>query len=230
MLELLRNIQLHINEKIFIKDPYTTDLGKSIIKESLVLIDEMGLEEFTFKKLAVKIGTTESSIYRYFNNKHRLLIYLMSWYWGWLEYKLVFRMANLSTPEEKLIAAISELVEDIEDLELNGNINLTTLSKIAISESAKSYLTKEIDTESKDGFFSSYFHLCKRISLVCHEINPDFKYSKALVSTIYEGIHHQKFFSIHINPITEFDISSQDDMKEFFINIALNTLKKGKAI
>ena len=38
------------------------------------------VEEFTFRKLAQKINTTEASVYRYFENKHRLLIYILAWY------------------------------------------------------------------------------------------------------------------------------------------------------
>ena len=49
---------------------------------------EIGFESFTFKKLAAKIESTEASVYRYFENKHKLLIYLVSWYWNWVEYRL----------------------------------------------------------------------------------------------------------------------------------------------
>ena len=89
MHELLKNIQIKVNDKIYIKDPESSDLGKSIIKHSIEMIHAMGMEAFTFKKLAIKLGTTESTVYRYFENKHKLLIYLISWYWGWLEYEMV---------------------------------------------------------------------------------------------------------------------------------------------
>ena len=83
MQELLKNIQITVNDKIFIKDPEHSEIGKSIIKSSMEMIHTMGMERFTFKKLATELGTTESTIYRYFENKHMLLIYLISWYWGW---------------------------------------------------------------------------------------------------------------------------------------------------
>jgi AcrR family transcriptional regulator len=82
MQDLLANIKIQVNSKTYVKDPETSDLGKKIIKNSILLIDEIGFEEFTFKKLGEKIGSNESSIYRYFENKHKLLVYLSSWYWA----------------------------------------------------------------------------------------------------------------------------------------------------
>lgn len=40
------------------------------------MIYKTGYEAFTFKKLAEDIGTTEAGIYRYFENKYKLLVYL----------------------------------------------------------------------------------------------------------------------------------------------------------
>ncbi|MBX3042251.1 MAG: TetR/AcrR family transcriptional regulator [Candidatus Kapabacteria bacterium] len=227
MLDLIKNIQINVNDKIYLKDPVLTHLGRYIVKESINLIDEIGLEEFTFKKLAQKVGSTESSIYRYFCNKHRILLYLMSWYWGWLEYKLVFSINNISDPAEKLKSSISVLADELEDIELNGMINLKALSRIAIAESAKSYLTKEVDNENKEGLFSSYKNLCKRLSNICDEINPEYKYSKSLASTIYEGIHHQKFCAHHFHSLTDFS-SDNLGFKEYFINLALDNLRSDR--
>ena len=107
MENLLSTIKIQVNEKIYVKDPETSILGKKIIEKSILLIDEIGFEEFTFKKLGDLIGSNESSIYRYFENKHKLLIYLCSWYWSWMEYRLVFTTNNLTDPLEKLKKAIA---------------------------------------------------------------------------------------------------------------------------
>ena len=74
MESLFSNIKIQVHSAIYIKDPETTELGRKILKESIILIDDIGFENFTFKKLGEKIGSNESSIYRYFENKHRLLI------------------------------------------------------------------------------------------------------------------------------------------------------------
>ena len=102
MINLLSNIKISVPDKIFIKDPESTKLGKRIIEHSILLIDEIGFDSFTFKKLGKQIGSNESSIYRYFDSKHKLLLYLTSWYWAWIEYQLVFATHNISDPKEKI--------------------------------------------------------------------------------------------------------------------------------
>lgn len=70
MTELLQSLQIVINSQLYVKDPQSSDLGKRILSEGIRLIGEVGFERFTFKKLGDKIGSNESSIYRYFENKH----------------------------------------------------------------------------------------------------------------------------------------------------------------
>ena len=103
---LLQSVKIAINDKIFLKDPESSDLGKKIIEHSILMIHEIGFEKFTFKKLGEVIKSNESSIYRYFENKHKLLLYLASWYWGWLEYQLVFSTNSIGDPSKKLEKAI----------------------------------------------------------------------------------------------------------------------------
>ncbi len=78
MQELLKTVQIRVNDRIYAKDPDSSDLGRNIINESVEIIHEIGFDAFTFKKLAISLGTTESTVYRYFDNKHRLLVYLTS--------------------------------------------------------------------------------------------------------------------------------------------------------
>ncbi|HBY69084.1 MAG TPA: TetR family transcriptional regulator, partial [Flavobacteriaceae bacterium] len=91
MEELLKNLQIRVNENLYLKDPESSSLGKKIIENSIILIEEIGFEGFTFKKLGDRIQSPEASIYRYFENKHKLLLYLTSWYWSWKEYQLVIK-------------------------------------------------------------------------------------------------------------------------------------------
>ena len=56
------HLQLKMNEKLFLRDPEQTELGKKIIRHGIQLIDRYGFELFTFKKLAEDIGTTEAGI------------------------------------------------------------------------------------------------------------------------------------------------------------------------
>ncbi|MBL7884967.1 MAG: helix-turn-helix transcriptional regulator, partial [Bacteroidia bacterium] len=107
MKNLLATIKIGINENLFVKDPTSSDLGKKIIHHSTLMIEEIGFEAFTFRKLGQKIDSPEASIYRYFESKNQLLAYLISWYWGWMEYRLVFETANIASAEKRLEKSIA---------------------------------------------------------------------------------------------------------------------------
>ncbi|RZV57945.1 MAG: TetR/AcrR family transcriptional regulator, partial [Flavobacteriaceae bacterium] len=51
MINLLSNLRIAVPETIYIKDPESSDLGKRIVENSILLIDEIGFDAFTFKKL-----------------------------------------------------------------------------------------------------------------------------------------------------------------------------------
>lgn len=223
MNSVLSNFKIQVNDKIYMKNPETSDLGKKILEQSIILIDEIGFDNFTFKKLGEKIGSNESSIYRYFENKHKLLVYLSSWYWSWMEYKLVFATANISDPREKLKKAIIIVTEKVSDDLATDYINESILNKIIIAEFTKTLHTKEIDSENKEGFFLIYKRVISRIINIVNEVNPNYKYSKSLVSSIVEGSLHQYFLKEHLKSITDCDdtISPTD----FYLNLIETLLK-----
>ena len=103
---LLSKISIQVNDKIYLKDPRSSDLGRKILNSGIDMIEELGFEGFTFRKLAKEIISTEASIYRYFESKHKLLLYLSSWYWSWTGYKLVFGLANIESPNDRLKKSI----------------------------------------------------------------------------------------------------------------------------
>jgi AcrR family transcriptional regulator len=76
--QIFPGLSIRMDDKLYIKDPISSELGKKILRKSIELIDSVGMEGFTFKKVAMELGTTESSIYRYFENKHKILLYLMA--------------------------------------------------------------------------------------------------------------------------------------------------------
>lgn len=106
------NFVFRLNEHLYLRDPQHTQLGQSIISKGIDLIDRLGFEQFTFKKLADEIDSTEASVYRYFKNKHRLLVYLISWHWSWMEYRIDLSTNSLANPREKLRASVKVLAEE----------------------------------------------------------------------------------------------------------------------
>lgn len=220
---VLSNLKIQVNEKIHVKDPETSALGKKIIEQSILLIDEIGFDNFTFKKLGEKIGSNESSLYRYFENKHKLLVYLSSWYWSWMEYKLVFTTNNITDPKEKLRKAITIITEKVEDDNSTEHINEAILNKIIIAEFTKTLHTKEVDQENKEGFFLIYKRVINRIVTIVNEVNPNYPYAKSLVSTIVEGSLHQHFLTEHLTTIT--NCNDSVSTTQFYLNLTENVLR-----
>lgn len=197
-------LQIKMNEKLFLKNPEQTELGKKIILHSIQLIYDNGFEAFTFKKLAEAIGTTEAGIYRYFENKHRLLVYITAWYWSWLEYRVVVHTSNLKEPAEKLKRVISLLAATIEDDIKTSYVDEAILHQIIITEGSKTYLTKKVSEDNKHHLFKPYKDLCAAIGAIILECNPHYPYPKSLASTIIEMAHLQNFFMNNLPSLTDF--------------------------
>lgn len=226
MKNLLANIKIKVEEKVYLKDPETSDKGRDIIKHGIMMIDELGLEAFTFRKLAERIGSTEATVYRYFESKHMLLSYLISWYWNWLEYRLVFATNNIESAEARLRIAIRILSGRIENDMDFEHIDEVTLQSIVVAESAKAYLTKEVDLNNKEGFFLSYKRFCKRIADIVQEVNPGYKYPASLVSTIAESAHYQKFFALHLPSLTDIHDDSRNQLEDFLTDMVFKTIDR----
>jgi AcrR family transcriptional regulator len=83
-------ILFNLNEKLYIKDPQKSEIGKAIISHSIRLVYDVGFEHLTFRKIAEEMESTEATVYRYFENKFRLLQYLVDWYWASMGFEMVF--------------------------------------------------------------------------------------------------------------------------------------------
>ena len=223
MKNLLSVVKISVPDQVYLKDPETSDLGKRIMENSILLIDELGFDSFTFKKLGTKIGSNESSIYRYFESKHKLLLYLSSWYWAWLEYQLVVETFSLSNPKEKLNKAVAIVTNTVAFDRNFSHINEVVLYKIIVNESSKSFLTKEVDSENKEGYFEIYKRLITRLSDMMLAINPNFAFSLSLASTVLEGGLHQHFLQAHFPSIT--NCKNDKTPTDFFLDLIENALK-----
>lgn len=227
MKNLITQLQIQVNEKIFIKDPNSSELGQKIVQQGIELIDEIGFEKFTFRKLAVRIETSEASIYRYFESKHNLLVYILSWYWGWLEYRIVFATTNINDPIEKLRCALMVICTGADKESFFEHIKVKMLNRIVASESSKAYLVKEVDAANKEGFFAGYKRVVARISDIVLEINPEYPHPHSLISTVVEGIYHQKYFADHLPSLT--DLGGKDaSILKFYSDLVIASLHSTK--
>ncbi len=219
------HVQIKMNEKLFLRDPEQSELGKKIIQNSILLIYKNGFEAFTFKKLALDIGSTEAGIYRYFENKHRLLIYLTAWYWSWLEYQVTFQTNNIQDPVVKLKMIIDLLATTVEDDIRTSYVDESLLHQIIITEGTKAYLTKRVSEDNKDHLFKPYKDLCAIIGKMILECNPHYKYPKSLASTIIEMAHFQNFFMTNLPSLTDFgENKDESEIVRFLEDLVFSSL------
>lgn len=219
-----------IKKKLFLKDPESTELGKRIIDTSIRLIDELGFDAFNFKKLASTINSTEASIYRYFENKHKLLIYLISWYWSWMKYNIDFKTHNLKNPVDKLKTVIKVISSSLQDDPETKYVDESILSRIVITESPKSYMTKNVEEDYKDGLFEAYKELCNKIAEIISAVNPNYKTPRSLAVAILRILHKQIYFSLHLPELTDIAIIDDDksEVEAFLEDLVFSTLKVKK--
>lgn len=219
---LFSGLKIEVNKNLFVKDPESSELGRKIVEKSILLINEKGFDNFTFKKLGAEIGSNESSVYRYFENKHKLLLYLTSWYWAWKEYQLVFETHNIQDSVVKLERAINILTRSVEQDSLTSHIDEVILNKVVVNEYSKSYLTKEVDRENKEGFFEVYNRLVFRLKQIILTVEKEYPFAGSLASTVIEGALHQHFIKEHFPTLTE--CGEKVSPTEFFKHLVFSTL------
>lgn len=220
------HLQIQMNERLYLRDPMSSDLGKRILAHGSAMIDQLGLEEFTFKKLATELHTNESSVYRYFENKHRLLIYLTGWYWRWLEYLVVEHTARLTTPAQKLDIVLNILMlREGENINSGSGLDKTVLHNIVIKEGSKTYLTRHVTDDNQHQFFKPYKDLCGRIAAIFHEINADYPFARSLASTLIEMSHYQYYFMNNLPSLTDFGQDKNvNELMRFLKSLVMSSL------
>lgn len=219
-------LQIKMNQSLYLRDPEQSELGRNIIKYSILLIEKNGFESFTFKKLAEAIGTTEAGVYRYFENKHKLLVYIISWYWGWLDFQIGYQTKNIKDPKTKLNNVITLLANTVEDDLMTSHVDEALLYQILISEGSKSYLTKHVQDDNKHEYFKPYKDLCNTVAEIISECNPEYKYPHSLASTIIEVAHLQHYFMHNLPALTDFNKTNNEEQIIMFLNdLVFSTIK-----
>jgi len=198
-----------LEQAAILSDKYVAD--RYLPDKAIDLIDELGFEQFTFKKLALEIGTTEATVYRYFENKHRLLLYILNWYWSYLEYLFLVQLNGVEDSKEKMKKVLEILSNHLPEEFGEIGFDLKKLIQIVIKESSKSYLVKDISEINKEQVFKPYKDLCDQIAQLIVEIKPSYKYPHSLASTIIESAHHQTYFTLYLPKLTDSASFTGDD-------------------
>ena len=94
-----------------LRDP-NSPTGLRILQEGLPLMNELGLEAFTFKKLAERIGSTEATAYNYFASREHLVTEV---FWRRLEALPETRIDRRRTAASRAAATLAEMALLVAD-------------------------------------------------------------------------------------------------------------------
>lgn len=208
------SVNLVLHSSLCLKDPVQTELGRRIIQNSILLIEEMGIDQFTFGKLAKKIGSTEASIYRYFENKHLLFIYLINWYWEWVKFRIDLQTMNIEDPIRKMKIILRIIVDSSRRNTETPYIDEDVLHRIVVREGIKAYHSKSVDEENKEGYFLAYKSLCKKVADALLDVHPELKYPKSFASMLIETANNNIYFAEHLPRLTDVKYEAGDNLSE----------------
>ncbi len=217
MQRLLEYYSVQLDKALYAKDPAVSDIGKEILHHSVILLAEEGLEAFTFKKLAQAMASTETTIYRYFHNKHQLMMYLCSWYWSQQEWKLVFATANISEPKVQMERAI-EVLTSKTSASKTQIMNEELLQKVVCAEFGKVFDIHTKHIEDFEGYFAAYHNLCERIAAIVQKLDKNNKHSMAWAQTLIESSQRQLFFHFYRKKMSDC-AKDENTMKQFILSL-----------
>ncbi|HRI78479.1 MAG TPA: helix-turn-helix domain-containing protein [Cyclobacteriaceae bacterium] len=217
-----------MDESLYLRDPQSSRRGLAILSGGIIQMDAMGFEKFTFKRLAQEIGSTEATIYRYFENKHHLLQYLVGWYWTLVSFKIDFALRNIAEPMTKLRICLQVLSHTQPGLVFDA-IEEAALRRIVISELDKIYLTKKVDKDYKDGALAPFRDACKKIADIIKEVDPHYPFPNSLTSSAVHASVHQVYFTKHLPVLSDFTNDPQrlhQNLHLFLESFVLNALHR----
>ena len=192
------------SKNLFVKDPLSSVLGQKLLKESARMLGEDGFDAFTLKKLAQNLQTTESSVYRYFDNKHRLLVYQINLYWGWLNQQVDLKCCQAGLSGKEALEKAFEIMcfPEAHSWPSDG-VSFECMHKILTHQSVKAYFSEHVDHENQDGAHRALKSLVKLMSEWLYEEAPDFEFPKSLISTLLASVMIQPFYAEHLPSLTE---------------------------
>jgi len=215
MQTLTSHIALVFDKCLFTKDPMSSSIGQAIVRESVEMMASQGLDHFTFKKLAHKLDSTESTIYRYFQNKNQLANYLASWHWSQLEWRIAFATANISDPKLRLQKAIHELCVWVKNNPSTRQLNEAKLQQLVINTGFSAFVPADLSKAEREGYLAAYSFLINRLAEIIKVSYQKTSHPHSFATLLIEAIQHQMFLQLNAPSLT--DIKGKEDQIEAFI-------------
>lgn len=196
-------VRIFPSKELYLRDPQSTDLGNLLLKCAISELNDLGLESFTFKKLAIAANCTEATVYRYWQSKYQLLQYLVAYYWDWVHHLVNQAVAKENTAVARLRSAILALTEPMTPNPGIPYIDERLLHSVVLTEGTKAYHLKLVDAMNTKGLFSGYKLLTEDIANLITDVNPDFPYPRALATNLFEIAHNHTYFAEHLPRLTD---------------------------
>lgn len=197
-------MSISVSPNTYLRNPEDTELGRKIIKHGIELMSETGYQCFNFKNLAQYMKSTEASVYRYFENKFMLLMYLTSWYWEYLDLQIMLNTRNVDDASRKLKLAVRTIVSGSDNNGfIHDYVDISKLHNIVVEQATKVTHTRKVGECDKAGLFANYKTLISNISDIILECDPEFKYPSALASNILRMAMDHKYYAENICSLTE---------------------------
>jgi len=130
---------------------------------------------------------------------------------------------GIKNPEEKLNEALKIITKKVENDKNTTYIDEAILHRIITAEYTKTFLTKDVDVENKEGYFVVYKRIIVRLIEMIEAVNPNYNYSKSLASSVVEGILHQRYLKEHFTSIT--NLTEKDCLFEFYSDLVKKALQ-----
>lgn len=216
----MAHYQLIPDPTLHLRDPGTSVVGERILSEGLALMNELGLEVFTFKKLAERAECTEATIYKYFPNKQRLLQYYFQLYWMWLDTHCQQEGRLLPDAWERLQGDIRSLCGLWSKDAMAAQLDPVDLRALVIVEGSKSFLHRNVDEDNKLKLFQPYKDLCSHLSAELKACDRKCKHPRTFATTLIEMAHSLEFAMEHLPALTELSAGrSHKKLSEFLIGL-----------
>jgi hypothetical protein len=161
---MIKGIKFSFSNHLYLKFPHETKYGNRLLSHTVELMAPTGFEAFTFRKLDIEMKSAEASIFRCFENKHQLLVFLSCWYWEWVHYLVHIHTLKIKSPEEQLRRTIHQLLQSSEQSNLTEYINENLLHKLLVGKVVKAIHYHDVYDENRQGMFKSRKELVDKIA------------------------------------------------------------------
>lgn len=176
------------------------------------MMNDLGLEAFTFKKLTERAECTEATIYKYFPNKQRLLQYYFQLYWMWLDTHCQQEGRTFADPWTRVQGDIRALCGLWTEGAMAAQLDPVALRSLVIVEGSKSYLHRNVDEDNKLKLFQPYKDLCAHLASELKACDRKCKFPRTFATTLIEMAHSLEFAMEHLPALTE--LSTKGDRKQ----------------